>query len=62
MKIDIRSHYWPNTPHLREIKIFFDGVLIQSFFLNQDEIWDLAKQFRELHDRMIELGNSIEDN
>ncbi len=61
MKLEIRSHYWPKTPDLREIKIFIDGVLIISTFISQDEIWDLARQFRYLDQDLMKIGNEIED-
>lgn len=60
MKIEIRSHYWPATSELREIKLFIDSQLIQSQFLNQDQIWELARKLREIHDELINIANGIE--
>jgi hypothetical protein len=60
MKIEIRSHFWPKTPDLREIKILIDDEIIRSSFLNQDQIWDLAKQMRYLDYALMDIGNSIE--
>lgn len=61
MKIEIRSHFWPNTPHLREIKILIDGEVVRSSFMNQDEIWELAKQLRSLDQALMKVGNDMED-
>lgn len=60
MKIEIRSHYWPATPELREIKILINGRLIESTFLNQDKIWELAEQLRDLDNYLMKIGNEIE--
>jgi len=60
MKIEIRSHYWPNTPHLREIKVFIDNAEVISSFMTKDEILDLAKQFRYLDEDLMVIGNRID--
>jgi hypothetical protein len=60
MKIEIRSHYWPATPELREIKIFIESRLIESHFLNQDQIWALALQCREIDWQLMDIANSME--
>lgn len=60
MKIEFRSHYWPNTPHLREIKIFIDGEEVRSSFMNQDEIWELAKKLRYTNEELMDVANGIE--
>lgn len=60
MKIEIRSHCWPATPELREIKIFIDETLISSSFLSQNKIWDLAKQLRYLDQDLMNLANSMD--
>ncbi len=61
MKIEIRAHYWPETPSEREIKIFIDDKLIVSYFMNQNQIWQLAKSLRQTHDGLMEVANKIED-
>lgn len=61
MKIEVKSHYWPATPELREIKIRIDDNTIYSTFLDQDEIWDLAKQFRYLDQQLMQIGNAMDD-
>ena len=61
MKIEIRSHYWPNTPDLREIKVFIDNTEVNSSFMNEDEIWDLAKQLRYLDQDLMVIGNRLHD-
>lgn len=61
MKIEIRSHFWPATPELREIKVLIDGVVMQSTFLDCDKIWDLAKQFRYLDQELMDIGNKLHD-
>jgi len=60
MKIELRCHYWPATPHLREVKVVVDGKVLVSEFLNQSEIWGLAKQCRYLDYALMDVGNSIE--
>lgn len=52
MKIEIRSHYWPNTPHLREIKLFIDKVEVQSSFMTKEEILQLSKE-------LIKIGMDV---
>jgi hypothetical protein len=59
MKIEIKSHYWPNTPELREIKLFIDDKEIASSFMNQDEVWDLANQLRHLDQYLMEIEINI---
>ena len=59
MKIEIRSHFWPATPHLREIKVFIDGKEYISSFMKQDEIFDLAKQFRQLDHVLTEIAYTV---
>ena len=61
MKIEIRSHFWPNTPHLREIKVLIDGDEIRSSFLTQDQIWDLAKQLRYLDQDLMQYANGMDE-
>lgn len=61
MKFEIRSHYWPNTPNLREIKIFIDSKEIYSSFMSQDEVWELAKKCRSLDWELTEIANNIDD-
>lgn len=61
MKLEIRSYYWPNTPNLREIKILLDGKVIESSFMNDKEIWDLAKKCRELDDYLMDVGNGMQE-
>jgi hypothetical protein len=60
MNIEIRAHYWPATPDLREIRLLIDGRIIESSFMSQDEIWKLAKKFREYDEMLMDIGNSIE--
>ena len=60
LKIELRAHYWPETPHLREIKIFIDGKELVSSFMNQDEIWEFARSLRYVHDELMEVANQIE--
>lgn len=61
MKIEIKSFFWPKTPHLREIKVFIDGKEYVSSFMNEDEVWDLAKQLRYLDQELMEIGNRLHD-
>ncbi len=60
MLIEFKSHYWPATPELREIKIFIDGRLLVSGFLDQDKIWELAKQLRYADQDLMDVANAIE--
>jgi hypothetical protein len=46
MNIEIKIHYWPNTPHLREVKFLLDGEEIRSSFMGKDELWKLREGFR----------------
>ena len=59
MKIEIKSHYWPETPHLREIKIKIDGEVIRSSFMSQDQILDFAKQFSLIEKDLINKASMI---
>ena len=59
MNIEMNAHYWPNTPHLREIKLKVDGEVLYSKFLSCDDIWDLARQLRDLHDNLMDVGNAV---
>lgn len=61
MKIEFRAHYWPATPHLREIKIFIDGQNIYSTFLNQGQIADLANELRYIDPELMKIANAIKD-
>lgn len=59
MQIEIKSHYWPKTPELREIKILIDGKVIQSEFLSQDKIWKLAAQLDYLSRDLTEIYSGM---
>lgn len=61
MKLEIRSHYWPATPHLREIKLYLDGELIRNDFLNKNQIWELAKQLRNFDVELQEEANRMDE-
>ena len=61
MKVEIRSHFWPATPDVREIKIVVDGEVMVSSFMNCDQIWDLAKKFRNFDQVLMDLGNKVHD-
>jgi hypothetical protein len=61
MKIEIRSHFWPATPDLREIKILIDGEIVQSSFMDCNNIWDLARQFRNFDEYLMTIGNRLHD-
>lgn len=61
MKIEFRSHYWPNTPNLREIKVFIDDKEVVSYFMHQDEIWRLSKSLRLAHDELLDVAKNMED-
>lgn len=60
MKIEVRVHYWPKTPELREIKLRVDGEEIYSTFINQNEMWDLAEQFRYIDLQLMEIANKMD--
>lgn len=60
MKVEIRSHFWPATPDVREIKLVVDEVVLYSSFMNPDKIWDLARQFRHLDQKLMDIGNELE--
>lgn len=60
MEFKIRSHFWPRTPNLREIKFLIDNEIFTSFFMNQDEIWKLAQELRECHDQLMKIADQIE--
>lgn len=55
MKLEIRSHYWPATPHLREIKIVVDDKVLISKFLKEGEILKLKREI------LANIVNSIEE-
>lgn len=40
---EIKVHYWPETPQLREIKFSVFGKVELSIFLNKKEIEHFAK-------------------
>lgn len=61
MNIEIRSHYWPNTPFIREIKVFINSVEIDSTFMTKDEIFQLAKCLRHLDQDLMTIADRIED-
>lgn len=52
LKIEIRSHYWPATPDLREIKVFIDDEEVRSSFMDQDEFWEFCLQFPEIERKL----------
>lgn len=61
MKIDIKCHYWPATPNVREIKIQRDNNTITSEFLDKQKILQLAGQFLKLREDLIEYANQIKE-
>ncbi len=55
MKIEFRIHYWPNTPNLREVKLFVDNEIICSYFLNANQLHQLALDLLRHHKDMDKL-------
>lgn len=43
--IDIRIHYWPNTPDLREVKLIFEGKCIRSTFVDVSGMKEIQNKF-----------------
>jgi len=35
---ELRVHYWPATPHLRELKFFVNSECVLSVFYGADEL------------------------
>lgn len=61
MRIDIRAHYWPATPDLREIKLVVDDKVILSEFLNSSQVMDLAKQFSGIEADLVSVAVGIDN-
>lgn len=55
MKIEIRAHFWPATPKLREIKLFIDGRLIESTFLNDEQLSEFEINLRHLSEQINDI-------
>lgn len=50
---EIRVHYWPETPALREIKICFMGKVEFSMFLNKEEMSHFSKVLKKCADNVV---------
>lgn len=61
IKFDIKFHFWPATPDLREIKFKIDNEEIYSVFLSQNAIRNLAMQLRSIHDELMTVANSMDN-
>lgn len=55
---EIRVHYWPETPELREIKIFVLGKVEFSMFLNKEEMNHFSKVLMKASSNVIENENN----
>lgn len=58
MNIEFRSHYWPNMPELREIKLVLDGNVMQSSFMNIYQLSDLIQRLKHIQDS---LSRTVDD-
>ena len=56
--IDLRIHYWPATPHLREVKLYLEGELMRSTFISVVEMENLQHQFKKW---IMNLEGAIQD-
>lgn len=54
--IEIKSHYWPNTPDLREIKILVDNKVIYSSFMGSQKILELMQQMNYAMQNLIKAS------
>lgn len=61
MLVEIRSHYWPETPALREVKVVIDGEVKDSAFLNRIQILVMGKYFIEAAQGLMRLADEIVD-
>ena len=50
---EIRVNYWPETPHLREIKISVFGKVEFSMFLNKEEMAHFSKVLSKCSDNVV---------
>jgi hypothetical protein len=60
MRIETRSHFWPATPELREIKFFLDGKEIVSTFVNFSQVAEMAEEFRCLYQYLMNIAKQLE--
>lgn len=45
--MEIKANYWPNTPELREIKIYYNGKVELSCFCNKEQIENMVIKLKE---------------
>lgn len=59
MNIEIKCHFWPKTPHLREVKLLVDEKLIISSFLTKKEINNLSEQIIDIYKDLINIEETF---
>lgn len=64
----IKANYWPNTPHLREIKIYINEKLEISSFCDRHQIEKMlitlleARQELIMDEMRVQQSEEIEDS
>ncbi len=59
----MRANYWPNTPHLRELKMYVHGKLELSSFCNLEEINQIINVLIEArHELIMDTMGGKNDN
>jgi hypothetical protein len=58
--IEIRVHYWPVTPNLRELKIFINNKLELSCFADYSQIANISNVLKNVIDDMLQKDAVIE--
>jgi hypothetical protein len=61
MKIELRIHLWPATPHLREVKIIIDGEVVRSAFLGKEGMFELSEKLSEWRGELFCTASQMED-
>lgn len=59
MNLEIKSHYWPKTPQLREIRLYINGNLIESSFMSIYQLQDLIETLKISQTRLLQIIDDI---
>ncbi len=53
----IKVNYWPSTPHVREVKIYYHDDLIVSCFCDKEQIKDMIDSLSHAYNELKDISD-----